>query len=134
MRGNGRDEWSETGDLAVVDGSGAIRLLGRIEDALAPSGRILPLDALEDTLLSHGRVADCAVFATQDRTEMVTLRAFVAASGDLPDALLHDALHAALAAVLESASGPRIGLQLWLLDRLPRSEGGKLQREKLPVA
>ncbi len=129
-----REEWSETGDLAVVDGSGAVRLLGRIEDALTPSGLILPLDALEDTLLSHGRVADSTVFAAPDGAESVTVRAFVAAAGDLPDPLLQDALHAALRAVLDSTAGPKVLLRLWLLDRLPRSEGGKLQREKLPVA
>ncbi len=130
----GRDEWSETGDLAVVDGSGAVRLLGRIEDALTPSGLILPLDALEDTLLGHGRVADCTVLAAFDGSNTVTVRAYVAATGDLPDPLLEEALHRALTAVLEGTAGLRADLRLLLLDRLPRSEGGKLQREKLPVA
>ncbi|MCB9947324.1 MAG: AMP-binding protein [Rhodospirillaceae bacterium] len=129
-----RQDWCATGDLCVSDGSGAVRLLGRLDDALLPDGRILPLDTLEDTLLSHRGVADCAVLASCGPDGEAALHAFVAAAGDLPDPRLEDRLKGAIAGMLDGFGGAPIALRLHLMERLPRSEGGKLQREKLPAA
>jgi cyclohexanecarboxylate-CoA ligase len=54
------DGWYDTGDLAVPDGRGGIRLLGRAVDRIG--GRsMIPVADVEDVLRTHPRIRDVAV-------------------------------------------------------------------------
>jgi acetyl-CoA synthetase len=86
--------WLRTHDLAVQDVDGYFWYKGRADDLIKSSGfRIGPAE-IEDCLLSHPAVADCAVIGKPDRDRGSIPKAFVrlrkefAASDDLALALM----------------------------------------------
>jgi cyclohexanecarboxylate-CoA ligase len=60
--------WYDTGDLAVWDGHGGIRLMGRVADRVSGGGFMIPIADVEDQLLQHPAVADVAWSATRTST------------------------------------------------------------------
>jgi cyclohexanecarboxylate-CoA ligase len=121
------DGWLETGDLAVVDAHGGVRLMGRVAERIG-TGPMIPVLDVENELCQHPRVADaavigipdgdgdeavCAVITTHERTEAPTLadvRSFLAARG-MTDWYL-----------------PR---RLEVVESLPRGSSGKVQKHRL---
>ena len=60
------DGWYATGDLAIVDDDGGIRIAGRTSDMIISGGyNVMPIE-IEDVLRSHGGVRDVAVFGVPD--------------------------------------------------------------------
>jgi fatty-acyl-CoA synthase len=61
-----RDGWLDTGDLAVVDGDGFIRLAGRAKDLIIRGGHNIDPATIEDALLSHPDVTAAAAVGRPD--------------------------------------------------------------------
>jgi cyclohexanecarboxylate-CoA ligase len=59
------DGWLNTGDLAVPDGRGGIRLMGRAGDRIG-GGFMIPVTDVESSLLAHPGVADVALVGYPD--------------------------------------------------------------------
>ena len=61
-----RNGWMATGDLAVMDESGYIRIVGRLKDMVNRGGeKIFPAE-VEAVLLQHPAVAEAALFGVAD--------------------------------------------------------------------
>ena len=56
-----RDGWLHTGDLAVKDKDGFIYFLGRKDDMIVSGGENVYPDEVEETILSHAKVAYVAL-------------------------------------------------------------------------
>ncbi len=121
-----RGEWMTIGDLARRDADGYFWFEGRADDVIKSAGyRIGPFE-VESAMLEHPAVAEAAVVGKPDpiRGEIVkafvVLRAGVAAS---------PALEAEIAeTVRRSAGRHQVPREIAIVDRLPKTETGKIQR------
>lgn len=114
-------EWLRTGDAAKVDADGFIYLVDRVKDAMTLGGqRVYPAE-IENALLEHPMVADCAVIPEGDAPV-----AYVVVK---PGAHVEPAeLVAEWARRLPPNRAPR---HVRLVADLPRNVNGKLMRRKL---
>lgn len=65
-KGAFEEDWFRTGDLATLDDSGAVRLVGRIKDLILRSGnKIAPLE-VETVFLRHADIADALATGVTD--------------------------------------------------------------------
>lgn len=121
-----RGEWYVSGDMICRESSGAIRYCGRGDDMLKVGGKWLAPAEVENCLLEHPQVAACAVVGVTDAQGLVKPHAFVVARESSPG--LPDELTRHVREKLEPYKAPR---QVTLLDALPQTHLGKVDRTKL---
>jgi cyclohexanecarboxylate-CoA ligase len=122
------DGFFRTGDLAVMDAEGFIRITGRRKDIIIRKGENLSAKGIEDELAAHPAVADVAVIGVPDRESGERVCACVVLR---PGA---DAL--TLPAVREFMGGrgvmrQKIPEQIEIVDELPRNATGKVRKDLL---
>ena len=124
-----RKGWIFTGDRYSRDARGYFLHHGRSDDMLKVSGMwVSPLE-VENALLAHRAVMDCAVVGVADRQGLTKPKAFVvlknpaSASQELAEELAQF-----LKTRLASYKLPR---EIAFLESLPRTATGKIQRYKL---
>ena len=61
-----KNDWLNTGDLAVVDDHGYINIVDREKDAVKSGGEFIPTLILEDVISTYPGVAEVAVVARRD--------------------------------------------------------------------
>src|SRR6185436_2213839 len=61
------DGFFRTGDLAIMDAGGYVRITGRRKDIIIRKGENLSAKGIEDELAAHPAVADVAVVGVPDR-------------------------------------------------------------------
>ena len=119
--------WFMTDDVGVLDSSGVLRVLGRIDDAISTGGLTVLPQLVENALASHPRVLDCAVFGVPDeRLGQRVVAAVVAAHGNAPPTLAELRIH--VKTILDPTAAPR---EVHFVDELPRRGIGKVDRRKL---
>ncbi|MEE4023059.1 amino acid adenylation domain-containing protein [Gordonia sp. PKS22-38] len=113
-----------SGDRALVDEDGRLRLLGRIDGQVKIRGNRVELGEVEATMLSVDGVAQAAVVAGRDTDGGVRLDAYYtgAVSGSVLSAELAKHLPAYMIPATWTA-----------LNVLPQTPGGKLDRRALPA-
>ncbi|WP_412747192.1 amino acid adenylation domain-containing protein [Krasilnikovia sp. MM14-A1004] len=113
-----------TGDLVSYDSAGVLRFRGRTDDQVKIRGvRVEPGESAAALRALPG-VADADVLARPDSRGVLRLVGYAAGAG-----LDAARLRADLAAALPAAQVPAVVV---LLDALPRTPGGKLDRTALP--
>jgi cyclohexanecarboxylate-CoA ligase len=115
--------WFSTGDLARIDETGAVTILGRIKDLIVRAGENLSALEIEGLLLEHPQVAEVAVVGVPDDTVGERACAIVVARGAPPT----------LVALTRHLGGYGIARQkfpehLLVSDSLPRTPSGKIQK------
>ncbi|MFJ4592596.1 MULTISPECIES: AMP-binding protein [unclassified Kitasatospora] len=81
-----RDGWLNTGDIGYFDADGYLYLADRLKDKIIVVGGHVYPSEVEDLLLTHPAIAQCAVFGVRDAQEAEHVHvAVVAASGQRPD-------------------------------------------------
>jgi cyclohexanecarboxylate-CoA ligase len=60
------DDFFDTGDLAVIDAEGYLRITGRTKDLVVRGGEKVPVKEIEDLLASHPAVRDVAIVGVPD--------------------------------------------------------------------
>ncbi len=123
----GSDGWLTTGDVALTDADGFVRIVGRASTDLIKSGGYrIGAGEVEDALLAHPGVREAAVLGLPhpDLGEQVV--AFVCADG-----VGADELSTFVAGRLSSHKRPRV---IYFLDALPRNAMGKVVKSELGVS
>ncbi|MEU7025605.1 long-chain fatty acid--CoA ligase [Streptomyces sp. NPDC046275] len=120
------DGWFRTGDAARVDADGYVTIVDRFKDMIISGGENVYPAEVEDALLAHPDVVECAVIGVPDEKWGETARAIVVArAGSAPDP----------AAILASLDGRlaryKIPKSLVLAPELPRTASGKLLKHEL---
>jgi len=121
-----RNLWFHTGDRVVREADGAFRFIDRIKDAIRRRGENISSYEVEQVLLAHASVAAVAVYPVRSElAEDEVMAALVIKPGAAAD-------HAALARHCEERL-PRFAVPRYidLVDELPRTENGKVQKYKL---
>ncbi|MGB8434144.1 MAG: class I adenylate-forming enzyme family protein [Burkholderiales bacterium] len=116
--------WGWMGDLAMKH-AGYISLVGRSKDVIISGGYNVYPGELEEALLSHSDVGDCAVFAMPDPTWGELPVAAIVAAGAAPDA------EAIMAHVAGQVARHKRVRRVFFVERIPRTPAGKIQRHIL---
>ena len=119
--------WFQTDDLGVLDDSGVLRVVGRVDDAISTGGLTVLPQQVEAVLLSLPAIADCAVFGlADDRLGQRVAAAITLAAGAAAPTLAELRAHVGLS--LEATAAPR---EVHVIDELPRRGIGKVDRAAL---
>ncbi|HEY5086823.1 MAG TPA: 2-aminobenzoate-CoA ligase, partial [Gemmatimonadaceae bacterium] len=124
-----RDGWNMTGDSYRVDEDGYFWYQARSDDMIVSSGYNIAAPEVENALLTHPDVHECAVIGVPDIERGHIVKAFVVLrphARDNPPAakILQDHVKAEIAPY----KYPRA---IEFVDALPRTDTGKLQRFRL---
>jgi len=124
-----RDGWNYTGDAYVMDADGYFHYQSRTDDMIVSAGYNIGAPEVEEALLKHPAVAECAVIGAPDAERGQIVKAFVVlrdghAPGDALTRTLQDFVKASIAPY----KYPRA---IDYRRELPRTETGKLQRFRL---
>ncbi|HEY9063977.1 MAG TPA: ATP-dependent acyl-CoA ligase, partial [Burkholderiaceae bacterium] len=125
-----RNLWFHTGDRVVREADGAFRFIDRIKDAIRRRGENISSWEVEQVLVSHAAVAAAAVYPVQSElAEDEVMAAVLLRPGAAPAGA---ELAAELASYCETRL-PRFAIPRYidLVDELPRTENGKVQKYKL---
>ena len=121
------DGWFETGDLATIRHQKYIRITGRSKDIIIRGGENIPVAVVENALYRHPSVQDTAVVAKPDERLGERACCFIT----LRDGELFE-----LEAIKNYLAGEGISKSYWpeslqILDAMPRTASGKIQKFKL---
>jgi amino acid adenylation domain-containing protein len=114
-----------TGDLGRVLDDGNFEFLGRQDQQVKVRGVRIELREIEDTLRRHPRVRDVAVVDLEDSGGNKYLCAYVVAGGGVESAQLKEFVAASLPEYVVPSA-------FVLLEELPRTISGKVDRRALP--
>jgi hypothetical protein len=118
----------KTGDLARYLPDGNIEFLGRIDNQLKIRGYRVELEEIEATLRRHPEIRQVAVVSRQNESGENRIVAYIASAGEEPPTS-HDLrcfLHETLPEYMVPTS-------FVMLDTLPLSPNGKIDRRALPL-
>jgi fatty acid CoA ligase FadD36 len=117
------DGWYRTGDVAVIDGSGMHRIVGRESvDLIKSGGYRVGAGEIETALLGHAGVSEVAVVGVPDDDLGQRIVAFVVGDAQ-PDELIDY-----VAQQLSVHKRPR---EVRIVDALPRNAMGKVLKKEL---
>src|SRR5437016_5273670 len=122
------DGFLRTGDLAVMDDEGFIRITGRRKDIIIRKGENLSAKGIEDDLAAHPKVADVAVIGVPDAVSGERVCACVVLRPGAMSLTL-----AEVRAFMEARGVMRqkIPEQLEVVAELPRNATGKVRKDVL---
>ncbi|GAA3082922.1 cyclohexanecarboxylate-CoA ligase [Pseudonocardia yunnanensis] len=118
--------WYDTGDLAISDGRGGIRLMGRAGDRIGGMFMI-PVNDVESELLKHPAVSDVAIVGYPDEQAGELACAVIVPSTRPPVTL--DELRKYLAG--KGMTEWYLPARVEYLEALPRNDNGKVRKELL---
>lgn len=117
-------EWLNTGDTYVRDDEGFYTCMGRATDLLKAGGIWVSPTEVEDRMLGHEAVAECAVVGQEDTEGLVKPVAVVVTRSTVTPEELDTWCREGLA----SFKRPR---RVYFVDELPKTATGKMQRFKV---
>ncbi|KAF2436295.1 4-coumarate-CoA ligase 2 [Tothia fuscella] len=121
--------WLRTGDSGMIDDDGIIHILDRIKEMIKVKGSQVAPAELEDLLLGHPKVEDCAVMGIPDDYAGELPKAFVVLkTGIDKDAGVCKEL---IKYVKEKKTKYKWIKEIELTDEIPKSGSGKILRRML---
>ena len=120
------DGWFPTRDVAMLDDGGYLFLGGRSDDTIIRGGENIAPAEIEDVLVEHPHVRDCAVVGPEDpEWGQIIVAVVVPAPGTEPDA---EDLRAHVRTQLRGSRTPD---RVVFRDELPTNATGKILRREL---
>jgi len=124
-----RDGWNITGDVCVRDADGYFRYVSRWDDMIVTSGYNVGAPEVEQAVLEHPAVAQCAVIGVPDEERGSVVKAFVVtAPGFEPSPGLAERIQRHVKSTIAPYKYPRL---VEFVPHLPHSATGKVQRAPL---
>lgn len=121
--------WNLTGDAYEVDADGYFWYRARTDDMIISSGYNIAGPEVEDAVLRHPAVAECAVIGCADEERGQIVKACVVLK---PDVQVSPMLMKDIQEFVKKSIAPyKYPRAIEFLSALPRTETGKLQRYKL---
>ena len=119
--------WFKTGDAAVTDPEGFIKITGRMKDIIIRGGENISAKEIEDLIFEHPKVAEVSVVGLPDLVLVERICAFVVPKEgeelDLPE--LVDFLRS------QGIANQKLPERLILENQLPKTASGKIQKFRL---
>ena len=128
-----QDGWNLTGDAYEMDADGYFYYRSRLDDMIISAGYNIAGVEVEEALLRHPAVAECAVIGRPDEERGQVVEAhIVVRAGYAPTDAPGEALAAELQEFAKTQIAPyKYPRRVVFRESLPRTETGKLQRFKL---
>ncbi|QKG85130.1 acyl--CoA ligase [Kroppenstedtia pulmonis] len=124
-----RGEWYLTGDRARMDEDGYLWFEGRSDDIIISAGYTIGPFEVEDALVRHPAVRECAVVASPDPIRGSVVKAFVLLkSEEQPSESLKNQLQEHVKKVTAPYKYPR---EIEFVTELPKTSSGKIRRVEL---
>jgi acyl-coenzyme A synthetase/AMP-(fatty) acid ligase len=122
-------QWFLTGDVVTMDEEGSLFYDGRADDVINSAGyRIGPLE-VENVLMEHPAVVECAVVGSPDDDRGEVVKAFVVLRDDISG---DDALKKDLQEFVKRATAPyKYPRRIDFVEALPKTVTGKIRRRVL---
>ncbi len=117
--------WLKTGDVAVIDPDGFVRIVDRKKDLILVSGFNVYPNEIEDVVMAHPKVASCAAIGVPDEKSGEAVKLFVVPR---EAGLTVDELKAYCK---ENFTGYKVPKHIVLKDALPMTPVGKILRREL---
>jgi propionyl-CoA synthetase len=122
------DGYYDTGDAAYRDTDGYIYIMGRTDDVINTAGHRLSTGMMEEILLEHPKVADCAVIPVVDVVKGQLPFGFVVCNKDTTE-IEHDQICADLVNMVRESLGPVAAFKnVAVVKGLPKTRSGKILR------
>ncbi|MDX1504102.1 MAG: AMP-binding protein [Spongiibacter sp.] len=120
-----KDGWLYTGDVAVVQDDGYLKIVDRKKDMILVSGFNVYPNEIEDVLSAHPNIAECAAIGVPDEKSGEAVKIFVAPkSGTIDEAELKEFLR-------DRLTGYKMPRYIEVRDELPKTNVGKVLRRTL---
>lgn len=121
--------WNLTGDAYLVDEEGYFVYQARTDDMIISAGYNIAAPEVEEALMAHAAVAECAVIGVADSARGQIVKAFVVLR---PAHEAGDAMARELQDFVKNTVAPyKYPRVVQFVDQLPRTATGKLQRFRL---
>jgi len=120
--------WLKTGDVAVIDPDGFVRVVDRKKDMIIVSGFNVYPNEIEDVIMAHPKVASCAVIGVPDEKSGEAVKLFVVPR---ESGLTVEELKAYCKA---NFTGYKVPKHIALRESLPMTPVGKILRRELRSA
>jgi 2-aminobenzoate-CoA ligase len=121
--------WNYTGDAYLVDADGWFVYQARTDDMIVSAGYNIAGPEVEGALLGHPAVAECGVIGVADAERGQIVKAYVVLkAGHAADAAMAKQLQEHVKQAIAPYKYPRA---VEFIERMPRTETGKLQRFRL---
>ncbi|MGN8346087.1 long-chain-fatty-acid--CoA ligase FadD2 [Pseudomonas sp. SMV71] len=117
--------WFKSGDIAVIDPDGFVRIVDRKKDMIIVSGFNVYPNEIEDVVMAHPKVANCAVIGVPDERSGEAVKLFVVARE------AGVSLEELKAYCKENFTGYKIPKHIVLRESLPMTPVGKILRREL---
>ncbi|MBD2891452.1 Long-chain-fatty-acid--CoA ligase FadD13 [Actinomadura sp. RB99] len=118
------DNWFRTGDAGYLDEDGYLYIHDRVKDMIISGGENIYPAEVENVLMGHPAVTDCAVVGVPDERWGETPKALVVLSEDVPEQQIIDYCRERLAHFKCPTSVER-------RDEIPRNPTGKILKREL---
>ncbi|BAU73126.1 long-chain-fatty-acid--CoA ligase FadD2 [Metapseudomonas furukawaii] len=117
--------WLKTGDIAVIDPDGFVRIVDRKKDLIIVSGFNVYPNEIEDVVMAHPKVASCAAIGVPDDKSGEAVKLFVVPrDGGV-------SVEELKAYCKENFTGYKVPKHIVLKDALPMTPVGKILRREL---
>lgn len=121
-------EWLRTGDVAIIDEDGFIRIVDRIKDLILVSGFNVYPNEIEDVVSGHPDVQQCAVIGVPDERTGEGVKLFVVPAEREEGELSVDEIRGFCKQHLAAYKRPR---HIEFREELPMTTVGKILRRQL---
>ena len=124
-----RQGWNLTGDAYSMDEDGYFHFAARADDMIISAGYNIAGPEVEDCLLEHAGVAECAVVGVPSEDRGTIVKAYIVLrSGYERGPALAEEMQNFVKSRIAPFKYPR---EIEFVDVLPKTETGKIQRFKL---
>ncbi|MNI31320.1 Long-chain-fatty-acid--CoA ligase [compost metagenome] len=117
--------WFKSGDIAVIDPDGFVRIVDRKKDMIIVSGFNVYPNEIEDVVMAHPNVANCAVIGVPDERSGEAVKLFVVARE------AGVSLEELKAYCKENFTAYKVPKHIVLRESLPMTPVGKILRREL---
>ena len=119
--------WFRTGDQGMLDPEGYLTLVGRIKELINRGGEKISPREVDEVLLQHPAVAEACCFGIPDRVYGEGVAAAVVLKGTATEKDL-------VAHCRASLSDFKCPTTIYIMDAIPRTATGKIQRRNVAAA
>ncbi len=119
------DGYMNTGDIARINDNGYLSIVDRTKDMIVVSGFNVYPNEIEDVVIAHPKIQECAVIAGNDEDEGEYVRLFVVADENEISA---DEIRKYCR---EQLTGYKVPKTVTFVDEMPKSNVGKILRREL---
>ncbi len=123
------DKWIRVGDLVYKDEDGYFWYVGRADDVIISAGYTIGPIEVEEALMKHPAVQECAVVGSPDKERGNIVKAFIKVKeGYSPTPELAEEIKEFVKDKLSKHEYPR---EIEFIDELPKTPDGKIRRKVL---